>query len=165
MRPNNLVVTAPSDLEIVMTRTFNAPRHLVFEAMTKPEFLKRWLLGPDGWTMPICEFDARPGGRYRYEWTHADGASMGMGGTFLEVDPPVKMVQLEKFDESWYPGEAIVSTTLEESGGQTTLEVTIRYESKEARDAVLRSPMEGGVAISYDRLEEILLELGAETTR
>ncbi|AIE84564.1 SRPBCC family protein [Fimbriimonas ginsengisoli] len=157
MRPG-LVVTAPGDLEIVMTRSFDAPRDLVFEAMTKQEFLRRWLLGPDGWTMTVCEFDARPGGHYRYEWKHADGAAMGMGGTFLEVVPPERMVQREKFDEPWYPGEAIVTTNLQEVAGQTTLVVTLRYETKEARDGVLKSPMEGGVSASYDRLEAILRE-------
>ena len=140
-----------------MTRRFDAPRELVFEAMTKPEFLQRWLLGPPGWEMPVCEFDARPGGHYRYEWKHGDGRTMGMGGTFLEVVPPERLVQTERFDESWYPGEAIITSTFEEVSAQTTLVVTIRYESQEARDSVLRSPMESGVSVSYDRLEAIVL--------
>jgi len=160
MRPG-LTVTAPGDLDIVMTRSFDAPRHLVFAAMTKPEFLQRWLLGPDGWTMPVCEFDLRVGGRYRYEWRNVDGATMGMGGTFLEVVPPEKMVQNEKFDEAWYPGEAIVTTTFEESNGRTTIVITIRYDTRETRDAVLKSPMESGVSASYDRLAQVLSELTA----
>jgi uncharacterized protein YndB with AHSA1/START domain len=156
-----VIVTAPGDLEIVMTRLFDAPRHLVFAAMSKPEYLRRWLLGPDGWAMTACEFDARPGGRYRYEWKHSDGATMGVGGTFLEVVPPERIVQSEKFDESRYPGEAIVTTTFEEAAEQTTLAVTIRYETREARDGVLKSPMESGLAKSYDRLAEIVQQFCA----
>lgn len=153
---NGLVVTAPGDLDIVMTRSFNAPRHLVFEAMTKPEFLRRWLGFPDGWEMPVCEFDARPGGKYRYQWKHVDGAAMGMGGTVLEFVPPERIVQSEKFDEAWYPGDAIVTTAFEETDGRTTIVVSIRYETKEARDGVLQSPMEDGVAVSYNRLAELV---------
>lgn len=156
---SKLVITAPGDLDIVMTRSFNAPRELVFEAMTTPEYLKRWLLGPDGWEMTVCEFDARPGGKYRYEWKHADGASMGMGGTFIEVVPPAKLVQSEKFDESWYPGDALVTTTFEEKDGVTTIAVNVHYDTKEARDGVLKSPMESGVSASYDRLEKTLAEM------
>jgi uncharacterized protein YndB with AHSA1/START domain len=153
---SSLAVTAPGDREIVLTRHFNAPRNLVYEALTTPAFLKRWLLGPPGWTMPVCEFDARPGGLYRYEWQNDDGVIMGMGGTFLEVSPPEKIVQREKFDESWYPGEAIVTITLEETAGGTSLAMNLLYESKEARDMVLQSQMKDGVAESYDRLADLL---------
>ena len=160
MRPG-LVVSAPGDLEIVMVRTFEAPRRLVFEAMTEPRFLRRWLLGPEGWTMPVCEVDARPAGRYRYEWRHAQEGTMGVGGTFVEVAAPERIVQRERFDEPWYPGEALVTTTFEEESGVTTLSVTMRYETKEARDVALRSRMEQGMEASYRRLAETLGEFGA----
>lgn len=152
-----LQVTTPSDREIAMTRVFNAPRRLVFDALTRPELLKRWLLGPPGWEMVVCELDPKVGGAYRYVWRReSDGSSMGMGGVLREFVPPERLVATEKFDQAWYPGEALVTQVLVEQGGQTTLTVTILYESQETRDGVLRSPMEEGVAASYDRLAELL---------
>lgn len=151
----SLTITAHGDREIVMTRIFNAPRQLVFDAHTKPELVQRWLLGPDGWTMPICEIDARAGGSYRWVWKKND-VEMGVRGTFREVTPPSRIVHTEKFDEAWYPGEAVITTDFREQNGKTTMTVTMQYVSREARDAVLKSPMESGVARSYDRLEELL---------
>ena len=152
-----LQVTTPSDREIALTRVFDAPRRLVFDALTRPELLKRWLLGPDGWSMPFCEVDLRVGGKYRYVWRRdSDGSEMGMGGVFQEVAPPERLVATEKFDHAWYPGEALSTLVLTESGRKTTLTQTVRYESREARDGVLQSGMERGVAVSYDRLETIL---------
>ena len=152
-----LTVTASGEREIVMTRVFDAPRDLVFDAFIKPELLKRWLLGPDGWKMIVCEFDPRPGGRYRYVWRRdKDGTQMGMGGVVQEIVPPARIVTTEKFDESWYPGEAVGTLVLTEKGGKTTVTQTVRYDSREARDGVLASPMESGVAASYDRLAALL---------
>lgn len=151
-----LSVTAPGDREIVMTRVVDAPRHLVFAAFTKPEFVKKWLLGPPGWSMPVCEIDLRVGGSYRYVWRKdATGTEMGMGGIFREIAPPERLVATEKFDEAWYPGEAVSTLVLSEKDGKTTITQKVLYESREARDAVLKSGMESGVAASYDRLEEL----------
>lgn len=151
-----LKLTTNGDREIVMTRQFSAPRNLVFDAWTKPELLRRWLAGPTGWTMTICEIDLRVGGSYRYEWTHEKGTQMGMGGVYREIVPNELLVATEKFDESWYPGGAITKTTLREENGLTTVETTVTYDSKEARDGVLQSPMDTGVSASYDRLERLL---------
>ncbi|PYO40722.1 MAG: ATPase [Gemmatimonadetes bacterium] len=152
-----LTVTTPSDREIVMTRVFNAPRRLVFDAHTKPELVKRWLLGPPGWSMPVCEIDLRVGGKYRYVWrSDSDGTEMGMGGVYREVLAPERIVTTERFDEAWYPGEGVGTLLLVERGGKTTLTNTMRYESRAARDGVLKSGMEKGVAESYDRLAELL---------
>ena len=152
-----LTVTTPSDREIVMTRVFNAPRRLVFDAHTKPELVKRWLLGPPGWSMPVCEIDLRVGGKYRYVWrSDSDGTQMGMGGVYREVLAPERIVTTERFDEAWYPGEGVGTLLLVERGGKTTLTNTMRYESRAARDGVLKSGMEKGVAESYDRLAELL---------
>ena len=154
-------VTTPSDLEIAMTRVFNAPRRLVFDALTKPELVRRWLLGPAGWSMPVCEIDLRVGGAYRYVWRNdTKGKEMGSGGVFREIVPPERIVCTELFDEAWYAGEAIVTNVLVEQGGQTTLTVTSRFASRETRDGVLKSGMESGVAVSYDRLEELLSSQG-----
>jgi uncharacterized protein YndB with AHSA1/START domain len=153
-----LKVTAAGDREIVMTRSFDAPRELVFAAYTRPELLKRWLGVYGGWSMAVCEVDLRVGGAYRWVWRGPDGAEMGMGGVYREIVPNERIVCTEKFDQAWYPGEAVGTVVLAEQGGKTTLTTTILYESKEARDAVLQSPMEQGVAASYDRLAEIFRE-------
>jgi uncharacterized protein YndB with AHSA1/START domain len=154
-----------------MTRVFNAPRQLVFGALTKPELVKQWLLGPPGWTMPVCEIDLRVGGAYRFQWRGTDGAEMGTRGVFREIAPPERFVATERFDNPWYPGESLVTYLLVEQGGKTTLTLTVLYESREARDGVLKSGMEKGVAMSYDRLEQLLgsegsaeMEKGASTS-
>ncbi len=161
MHSGTLKLTTPGDREIVMTRVFNAPRRLVFDALTKPELLERWFFGPPGWVLAVCEVDLRAGGTYRYVWRAPDGTQMGMRGTILEVSRPERIVSTEKFDESWYPGEAVGTIQLIEENGTTTLTQTVRYESREARDAVLKTPMEQGVAMGYDRLEELLSTLGS----
>src|SRR6267378_1781568 len=155
-----LQITTPSDRELAMTRVFDAPRRLVFDALTKPELVKQWLLGPPGWTMPVCEIDLRVGGQYRYVWRReSSGKEMGMGGVYREIVPQERLVCTELFDEAWYPGEALVTTTLVEQGGRTTLTSTMLYVSQETRDAVLKSGMERGVVASYDRLEELLASI------
>jgi uncharacterized protein YndB with AHSA1/START domain len=151
-----LKVTTPTDRAIVMTRVFDAPRRLVFDALTQPELLQRWFFGPPGWSLVVCEIDLRVGGAYRYVWSRPGGTDMGMGGVYREIVPPERIVNTEAFDESWYPGEALVTTVLVEQGGKTTLTLTVLYESREARDAVLKTPMEHGVAAGYDRLAELL---------
>ena len=151
-----LKLTTRGDREIVMTRSFNAPRVLVFDAFTKPELVRQWLLGPPGWSMPVCEIDLRVGGHYRYVWRHENGNEMGMGGVFREIVVPERVVSTEKFDQSWYPGEAVGTVVLTENAGMTTLTQTVLYDSAEARSAVLKSPMESGVAAGYDRLEQML---------
>jgi uncharacterized protein YndB with AHSA1/START domain len=156
-----LKIITPTGREIVMTRVFDAPRTLVFEAFTRPELVKRWLLGPPGWSMPLCEIDLRVGGAYRYVWRHADGREMGMGGVYREIVPQERLVCTELFDEAWYPGESLITTTLAEKAGRTTLTTTMLYGSEEARDSVLKSGMERGVAASYDRLAEMLASPGA----
>jgi uncharacterized protein YndB with AHSA1/START domain len=156
MKSNTFKIEPSGEREIVMTRVFDATPDLLFDALTKPELVKRWLLGPPGWSMPVCEIDLKVGGSYRYVWRNEDGREMGMGGKYREIVRPERIVHSEKFDEAWYPGEALVTTTLVEKGGSTTLITTMRMESREARDEVLESGMESGVAVSYDRLEKIL---------
>jgi uncharacterized protein YndB with AHSA1/START domain len=161
----SLKLAARGDREIVMTRVFNAQRTLVFSAFTNPDLVRRWLLGPPGWTMPVCEIDFRVGGAYRYVWRNAsDGSEMGMGGVYRDIVAPERIVATEVFDEPWYPGEAVGTLVLSEEGGRTTLTQSVLYASRSARDGVLKSQMESGVAASYDRLAE-LLESAAEQER
>jgi uncharacterized protein YndB with AHSA1/START domain len=160
-----LKITTRGDRELVMTRSFDAPRSLVFDAFTSPELVRRWLLGPEGWTMPVCEIDLRVGGSYRYVWRHANGNEMGMGGVFREIVPPEKIVSTEKFDEAWYPGEAVGTIVFTEQAGRTTITQTVLYQSHEALEAVLKSPMEDGVAAGYNRLEEVLATVAQGTQK
>lgn len=152
----NLKITTPTDRDIVMTRVFDAPRRLVYDAYTKPELLKRWLGVHNGWILAVCEIDLRVGGSYRYVWRGPDGMEMGMRGVYQELVPSERVVATEKFDQPWYEGEAVGTVTFDEEKGKTTLTMTIRYTSKEVRDAVLASPMEQGVAAGFDKLEELL---------
>jgi uncharacterized protein YndB with AHSA1/START domain len=154
-----LQITTPSEREIVMSRVFDAPRSLVFDAWTKPELLKRWLGVRGGWSMVVCEVDLSVGGAYRFVWRGPDGAEMGMGGVYREIAPPERLVATESFDDPWYSGEAVDTTVLVEEGGQTTATTTALYESEEIRDAVLESGMARGVAESYDMLAEYLASI------
>jgi uncharacterized protein YndB with AHSA1/START domain len=154
-----LQVTTPSDREIVLTRVFNAPRHLVFEAFTRPELLKRWF-GPHGWSLPVCEVDYRVGGSFRFIMRGPDGNEMGMRGTYKEIAPPDRSVHMESFDD--FPGsESQVTTVFTEKDGKTTMIATVLYPSKEVRDAVIQSGMEHGAAETYDRLAEMLESIPA----
>jgi uncharacterized protein YndB with AHSA1/START domain len=151
-----LAIAAKGDCEITMTRRFAAPVALVFEAWTNPALLRRWLLGPPGWTMPVCEVDFRVGGAYRYEWRNEQGQTMGVGGVYRDIDPPHRFAATERFDQPWYPGESLITITFAEKDSETEMTTTMRYESTAARDGVLKSPMEGGVKQSYDRLAAIV---------
>ena len=148
-----LQVTTPTDREVVLTRVFDAPRRLVFDAFTKPELLKRWF-GPRGWSLVVCEVDLRVGGGFRFVLRGPDGREMGMRGVYREIDAPERSVHMESFDD--YPGESQVTTVMVEEAGRTTLTATVLYPSKEVRDIVIRSGMEHGAAESYDRLAELL---------
>jgi uncharacterized protein YndB with AHSA1/START domain len=159
--PESFKLSTPSDREIQVTRDFHAPRQLVFDAFTKPELVRRWMLGPEGWTMPVCEIDLRVGGAYRYVWRMAGarmaGAKdMGMGGIFREIVSPERLVATEKFDDAWYPGEGLDTTVFVQAGDITKITITVRYESQEARETARRSGMEHGMSAGYNRLEQLL---------
>ncbi len=152
-----LKVATAGDREIVFTRIFDAPRRRVFDALTKPDLLRRWQ-GPHGWSLAVCEVDLKAGGAFRFVWRQGADVTtdMGMSGVYREVVPPERLVHTERFDQPWYPGECVITTALDERGGKTTFTATLRYASREARDAVLATPMEHGVAEAYDKLAELL---------
>ena len=153
----NTLRAAPSgEREIVFTRAFDAPREVVFAAWTRPDLLKRWLYGPDEWPLTICEIDLKVGGAARFVWRHRDGKDMGMSGVYREILAPERLVFTELWDEDWTGGEAVVTIVLAEHAGKSMLTMTVRYSSRAARDAVLETPMERGMAQSYDRLDELL---------
>jgi uncharacterized protein YndB with AHSA1/START domain len=151
-----LRIEARGEREIVMAWRFDAPRRLVFDAWTKPELLMRWFGGPREWKLTFCEIDLRVGGAYRFVTTRDDGNEMGWGGVYREVVVPERLVCTEVFDDPWYPGEAILTHEFEEAEGATIFTTTALHASLDARDAILRSPMEKGVAESFRRLDEFL---------
>jgi uncharacterized protein YndB with AHSA1/START domain len=154
-----LDLTTPSDREVALTRRFEAPPHLVWEAFTRPDLVKRWMYGLEDWRLQVCSLDLRPGGTLRYEWHGPDGAIMGLSGAFKEVDPPHRMVHTELFDEDWTGGETVITTTFAPEGPDATVvTMTIRYASPEARDGALKTGMAEGMEMSYARLDGLLAE-------
>jgi uncharacterized protein YndB with AHSA1/START domain len=141
----------------VITRVVDAPRGIVFDAWTNPKHVPQWLLGPEGWTMPVCEIDLRPSGSWHYVWRKTDGSEMAMRGSYKEVVPPERLVHTESWGPEW--PETTNTMVLTESGGQTTITLTLTYPSKEARDAALETGMKGGMDQSFDRLDMLLKTL------
>ena len=152
-------VTTPSDREAALTRVFDAPRDLVYEAWTSPGHVPNWLLGPDGWEMPVCEMDLRPGGSWRYVWRKSDGTEMEMTGDYREVVPPERIVNTERGGGDW--PETVNTVTFAEEDGRTTVTITVLYPSQEARDAAIATGMAEGADQSFARLEELLRSLTA----
>ena len=147
------------DRDLVIERTFDAPAHLVFDAWTKPELLKRWFFGPDGWTLDVCEIDLRVGGAIRLIWRGETKGEMGMSGVYREIAAPNRLVHTEVFDEAWYAGECVDTLDLVESNGRTLATATATYDTKEIRDMVAASGAEEGIIASYNRLATLVAEL------
>jgi uncharacterized protein YndB with AHSA1/START domain len=143
-------VTTPGELEIVMTRNFDAPPDMIFDALTKPELVQRWLLGPDGWIMPVCEIDLKVGGTWRYVWRNEEnGREFSFHGEYREIVRPERIVHIEHFGEA----ESLVISSITAKGDTTTLTMTNRFASRAERDAAFETGMADGVAVSYDRLD------------
>jgi uncharacterized protein YndB with AHSA1/START domain len=154
-----LTLTMPSEWEILMTRTFNAPRALVFEAMTKPEHVQKWW-GPRGSTLSTCEIDLRVGGAWRFVERGADGHEHPFKGEWREIAPPQRLVFTQIYDvEPFSDKEVLVTVVLTEQDGETLMTETISFKSKEDRDGMLQSGMESGASESLDRLAELLEQL------
>ena len=150
---------AISDVEVAVTRVFDAPVQLVFDAHTKPEHIQQWMLGPEGWSMPECEFDPRPGGSWRFHYVKTDGSEMTMTGRVLEVDAPYRLVMSESWGDDW--PETVNTLTLEERDGRTVLTQAMRFPDTAARDTAMGTGMNDGVDPSYDRLDTLLARLTA----
>jgi uncharacterized protein YndB with AHSA1/START domain len=158
-----------SDTQVTLVRVVNAPRRLVFEAYTKPEHLKQWLSGFEGWTMPICEMEQRAGGNWRFGWRSADGAEMTMGGIVKEYVPNERISTTERWGSEMAPvegggewPETLNTVTFTETNGMTTITTTITYPSKDARDAALATGMREGLDVSYARFDNLLEALKRE---
>lgn len=152
-------VSTPSDTDIHMTRVFDAPRQLVFDAMTKPEHVRRWWgCLSENHSVTVCEIDLRVGGAWKFVHRGPEGEYPSFYGVYKEIDAPGRLVYTEIFEP--YPdGESLVTQVLTEENGKTRLDLTARYESIEVRDMVIKTGMEKGAAISYDRLEDLVIEL------
>jgi uncharacterized protein YndB with AHSA1/START domain len=157
-------VTLPSEREVQVARSFRAPRTLVYRAYTEPQLVRRWLLGPPGWSMPVCEMDVRVGGRFRWRWrSDENGSEFGFSGTFRELEPSSKIVHTEVYDPGTigvgYPGaEALVTASFTEDGGVTTVTTLIDFGSKQARDNAVKTGMTDGMEQSYELLDKLLGE-------
>jgi uncharacterized protein YndB with AHSA1/START domain len=164
MTTNKAEVSMPSDREVKVTRSFKAPRALVYRAYTEPALLQRWLLGPPGWTMPVCEMEVRVGGSYRWRWrSNEDRTEFGFSGVFREVEPGKKLVHSERYDSGTTGvgesgGEALVTVVFEEQNGLTTVTSLMDFGSKEARDAAVATGMTDGMEQSYQLLDKLLHE-------
>jgi uncharacterized protein YndB with AHSA1/START domain len=146
--------TTPSDREVVITRVVSAPRGVVFDAFTNTRHVPNWLIGPEGWTMPVCEIDLRPGGKWRYVYRKSDGSEMTMQGSYREVAPPERLVSTESWGPEW--PDTVNTMVLAETDGLTTITITVRYPSKEARDAALKTGMKEGMDQGFARLDTLL---------
>lgn len=154
-----LTVSTPNDLEVVIERLFDAPPDLVFDCYTKSDLVRRWMTGMDEWSLATCEIDLRPGGTYRYVWSGPDGVSMGLNGVFHEIEPPVRLVTTESFDDDFNMGKMLVASAFEAENDRTRLKQTITYQSKGHRDAALATGMTDGMSISFAELDALLADL------
>ncbi len=152
------VVTLPSDTEILITREFNAPRHLVWQAYTTPELIKRWWAGERGEVTSV-EVDLRVGGRWRYVMNATEGFEVAFHGEYREIVPHERLVSTEVF-EGMPDAQALDTLTLSEAAGRTTMEILVQHEKAEHRDAHINSGMEGGMQEAMDLLEQVAIELG-----
>lgn len=151
---NETIYSTPSDCELVITRTFDAPRSLVWAAFTDPKHLPNWQTGPGGFTMPVCEIDLRPGGAWRFVWRNAQGREFGASGMYREIDPPKRIVSVTMFNDE----EQTSTTTFAEANGRTTVTNTLRFPSKAVRDHAL--PLaKVGTDSNYANLDTYLTSL------
>ncbi len=156
---HGLEVTLPDARSVRVIRRFDAPAPLVFDCHTRPELVKRWLTGPDGWSMPVCEIDLRVGGGYRYTWRNdADGAQFSATGVWKEIVAPTRLVHSERMEG--FDGESLCTWTAEEKDGVTVMTMTMAFPSEEARDGAVKTGMTDGMGMSYDRLDAVLAEEG-----
>jgi len=147
-----------NDLEIEITRSFDAPRQLVFDCFTKPELLKTWMIGPEGWDFQECKVDLRVRGKFRFVWQNKEGTKMGVSGVYKEVLSPERLVNTELVEAGPTSTETISTLILEERQGKTFMSNSVRYSSKAIRDAAMSGNLEEGMAASYHRLETLCLQ-------
>ena len=150
-------VTTPSETSVAVTRVFEAPAQLVWDAHTKPDLIRRWMTGYEGWDMPVCDVDFRVGGAYRYEWSHPTEQGFAATGSFEEIEEPSRLVPVVRMDG--FVGEARTVMTLHEHDARTTMTLVMHFGSQEARDGAIATGMTDGMSYSYDVLDDLLASL------
>jgi uncharacterized protein YndB with AHSA1/START domain len=153
---NTLTLTTHLDTQLIATRRFAAPPEAVYRAHTEPALIQQWLLGPDGWTMPVCLVDVRPGGSIRYEWTNGQGAGFSLTGEYVTLEPPSRIVHIERMHLPDATPDTRVETTFVADGTGTMMTMTLTLPNAHARQAMMASGMERGMEASYRRLEQVM---------
>ena len=153
---SKLTLKTEGDTHVVVTRRFEAPPKSVYRAHTEPQLLKKWLLGPDGWTMPVCISEAKPGGKIRYEWSDGKGAGFHLTGEYVELNPYSRIVHVERMHLPDPTPDNHVETRFEVNGDGTLMTMRMTLPDKQTREAMLATGMDQGMEASYARMEEML---------
>jgi uncharacterized protein YndB with AHSA1/START domain len=153
---SKMTLTTEEDRYLVVTRRFAAPPEAVYRAHLEPELVQKWMLGPDGWTMPVCISDPRPGGKIRYEWRNGVGEGFYLTGEFLELEPYSRIVHIERMHLPDPTPDNHVETRFDPDGDGTLMTVRMTLPNAEVRKAMLATGMEHGMEASYARLEQLL---------
>ena len=153
---SKMTLTTEGNRHVIVTRRFTAPPELVYRAHTEPALIQRWLLGPDGWTMPVCINDARPGGKIRYEWTDGKGHGFYLTGEYVELVPSSRIVHVERMHLPEPTPDNHIETRLETDGAGTLMTMRMTLPDEKTRTAMLATGMEHGMEASYIRLEQML---------
>jgi len=153
---SKLTLKTEGDTHIIVTRHFNAPPEAVYRAHTDPKLLQKWCLGPEGWTMPVCISEAKPGGKMRYEWANSKGHGFHLTGEYVELKPYSKIVHIERMHLPDPTPDNHVETTFEADGTGTLMTMRMTLPDSKTRAAMLATGMEKGMEASYVRLESML---------
>jgi uncharacterized protein YndB with AHSA1/START domain len=153
---NKMTLKTEGDTHILITRRFAAPPEAVYRAHIEPELIKQWMLGPEGWTMPVCINEARPGGKIRYEWKNGKGQGFYLTGEFVELEPYRRIVHVERMHLPDPTPDNHVETKFDADGGGTLMTMRMRLPNTETRAAMLATGMERGMEASYQRLETVI---------
>lgn len=156
MTMTKMTLKTEGDKHVVVTRRFAAPPEAVYRAHTETALIQQWILGPDGWTMPVCISDARPGGKIRYEWADGKGNGFYLTGEYVELDPFRRIVHVERMHLPDPTPDNHVETTFEADGNGTLMRMRMTLPDAKTREAMLATGMEHGMEASYVRLETIL---------
>ena len=151
-----LILTTEGDTDVVVKRNFAAPPELVYRAHIEPKLVQKWMNGYDGGAMPVCQIDARPGGKIRYEWIYGEGQGFYLTGEYVELDPPHRIVHIERMFLPDPTPDARIETVFEPSGSGTRMTMRMTLPNAKARTAMLATGMEDGMEFSYAKLEGML---------
>ena len=153
---NKMTLRTEGDTHVIVIRRFAARPDAVYRAHTDPELIKKWLLGPEGWTMPVCINEARPGGKIRYEWTNAKGGGFHLTGEYLELEPGSRIVHVERMHLPDPTPDNHVETRFDPDGDGTLMTMRMTLPDAQTRASMLATGMESGMEASYVRLEGMI---------